>query len=59
MYILRALVFLFLTQAVFAEQPAPIFPYPKLTPGDTFDVIARDVCVPSYAKEGTSRASLA
>ena len=59
MYILRALVFLFLTQAVFAEQPAPIFPDPKLTPGDTFDVIARDVCVPSYAKEGTSRASLA
>jgi hypothetical protein len=40
MYILRALVFLFLTQAVFAEQPAPIFPDPKLTPGDPFDVIA-------------------
>ena len=59
MYILRALVFLFLTQAVFAEQPTPILPDPKLTPGDTFDVIARDVRVPSYAKEGTSRASLA
>ena len=51
MYILRALVFLFLTQAVFAEQPTPILPDPKLTPGDTFDVIARDVCVPGYAKK--------
>ena len=38
MYILRTLVFLFLAQAVLAEQPTPILPDPKLTPGDTFDV---------------------
>jgi hypothetical protein len=51
MYILRALVFLFLTQAVVAQQPTPILPDPKLTPGDTFDVTAQDVCVPGYAKK--------
>ena len=48
-YILRALVFFFLAQAVLAEQPAPILPDPKLTSGDTFDVTAQDVCVPGYA----------
>ena len=51
MYILRALVFLFLTQAILAEQPTPILPDPKLTPGDRFDVTAQDVCVPGYAKK--------
>ena len=51
MYVLRALAFLFLTQAVLAEQPTPILPDPKLTPGDTFDVTAQDVCVPGYAKK--------
>jgi hypothetical protein len=51
MYILRALVFLFLAQAVLAEQPTPILPDAKLTPGDTFDVTAEDVCVPGYAKK--------
>ena len=51
MYI-RALIFLlFLTQAVLAEQPTPILPDRKLTPGDTFDVTAQDVCVPGYAKK--------
>jgi hypothetical protein len=51
MYILRAFALLFLTQAVLARQPTPILPYPKLTPGDTFDVTAQDVCVPGYAKK--------
>ena len=51
MYILRALVFLFLTQAVFAEQPTPILPDPKLTPGNTFDETAQDVCAPGYPKK--------
>ena len=51
MDILRTLVFLFLTQAVLAQQPTPILPDPKLTPGDTFDVTAQDVCVPGYAKK--------
>ena len=53
MYILRAFaLLLFLTRAVLAEQPTPILPDPKLTPGDTFDVTAEDVCVPGYAKKG-------
>jgi hypothetical protein len=51
MYILRALVFLFLAQVIVAEQPTPILPDAKLTPGDTFDVTAEDVCVPGYAKK--------
>src|SRR5215475_8309233 len=52
MYILQAFAFLlFLAQVVLAEQPTPILPDPKLTPGDTFDVTAEDVCVPGYAKK--------
>ena len=51
MYILRTLAFLFLTQAVLAQQPTPILPDPKLTPGDTFDVTVQDICVPGYAKK--------
>ena len=51
MDILRALVFLFLVQALLAEQPTPILPDPKLTSGDTFDVTAQGVCVPGYAKK--------
>src|SRR6516164_6383128 len=51
MYILRALAFFFLAQVVLAGQPTPVFPDPKLTPGDTFDVTAQDVCVPGYAKK--------
>jgi len=51
MYILRTLAFLFLAHAVLAEQPTPILPDPKRTPGDTFDVTAQDVCVPGYAKK--------
>ena len=52
MYILRAFAFLlFLAQVVLAGQPTPILPDAKLTPGDTFDVTAKDVCVPGYAKK--------
>jgi hypothetical protein len=51
MYILRALAFFFLAQVVLAGQPTPVFPDPKLTPSDTFDVTAQDVCVPGYAKK--------
>jgi hypothetical protein len=50
MYLLRALAVLLRTQTVLAQQPTPILPDPKLTPGDTFDVTAQDVCVPGYAK---------
>jgi hypothetical protein len=42
---------LFLTQVVLGQQPTPILPDPKLTPGDTFDVTAQDLCVPGYAKK--------
>jgi len=51
MFILRALAFLFLTQAILAQQPTPILPDPKLTPGDRFEVTAQDVCIPGYAKK--------
>jgi hypothetical protein len=51
MFILRALTVFFLAQAVLTEQPTPILPDPKLTPGDTFDITVQDVCVPGYAKK--------
>jgi hypothetical protein len=51
MYIFRALAVLFLAQAVLAQQPTPILPDPKLTPGETFDVTPADICVPGYAKK--------
>ena len=52
MYILRVSAFLlFLAEVVLAQQPTPILPDPKLTPGDTFDVTAQDVCVAGYAKK--------
>jgi hypothetical protein len=51
MHVARALAFLFLTQAVPAQQPTPLLPDPKLTPGDVFDVTAQDTCVPGYAKK--------
>jgi hypothetical protein len=52
MYILRVFaLLLFLTRVVLAQQPTPIVPGPKLTPGDTFDVTAQDVCIPGYAKK--------
>lgn len=36
---------------VVAEQPQPILPDPKLTPGDTFEVGAFDICEAGYAKK--------
>jgi hypothetical protein len=59
MHILRALVFLFLTLAVRAEQPTPILPDAKLTPGDTFDVTAQERVRSGLRKEGASGASMA
>ena len=50
---------LFLAQLVFAQQPTPILPNPKLTPGDTFDVTAQDVLCPWLRKEGPSSPSMA
>jgi hypothetical protein len=37
--------------SAFAQQPTPLLPDPKLTPGDVFDVTAQDVCVRGYAKK--------
>jgi hypothetical protein len=52
MYILRASAFLFfLAQVVLAQQSTPILPDPKLTLGDTFDVIAQDERIHGYAKK--------
>jgi hypothetical protein len=42
---------LFLTQAVLAQQPTPIVPDSKLTPGDSFAVTSQDLCVPGYTKK--------
>ena len=49
---IRAIAFLvFLAQVVLAQQPTPIVPDPKLTPGDTFEVTVQDLCVPGYTKK--------
>jgi hypothetical protein len=42
---------LLLVQVVHAQQPTPILPDLKMTPGDAFDVTAQDVCVAGYAKK--------
>jgi hypothetical protein len=33
------------------QQPEPILPDPKLTPGDVFDVTIQDICIPGYSKK--------
>jgi len=49
---IRAVAFLlFLAPIVLAQQPTPILPDPKLTPGDAFEVTAQDLCVPGYTKK--------
>ena len=49
---IRVLLFLFsLAQIVLAQQPTPIVPDPKLTPGDAFEVTVQDLCVPGYARK--------
>ena len=48
----RALALLFIfVQAVLAQQPTPILPDPKLTPGYSFAVTVQDLCVPGYTKK--------
>jgi hypothetical protein len=50
--ILRAFAFLvFLVPVVLAQQPTPILPNPKLTPGDSFAVTVQDLCEPGYTKK--------
>ena len=49
---IRAIAFLLVfAQVVLAQQPTPIVPDPKLTPGDAFEVTAQDLCVPGYTKK--------
>jgi hypothetical protein len=48
----RPLAFLlFFAQVLLAQQPSPILPDSKLTPGDTFDVTGQDLCVHGYTKK--------
>jgi hypothetical protein len=52
--IVRNLLFLTLLALALplrAQQPEPILPDPRLTPGDAFEVSAPDLCAPGYAKK--------
>jgi hypothetical protein len=51
MRIVVVLALLFFQAVVFADQPAPIRPDPKLTPGATFDVTLQDISEPGYSKK--------
>jgi hypothetical protein len=55
----RALAFLFLAQVALAQQPTPLLPEPKLTPGDVFDVTAPGHLRSRLREEGVSRSGLA
>src|ERR1700724_2344572 len=49
---IRAVVFLLVfAQVALAQQPTPIVPDPKLTPGDAFAATIQDLCVPGYTKK--------
>jgi len=48
---LLLLTTLALTLPLRAQQPEPILPDPKLTPGDAFDATVEDICTPGYAKK--------
>jgi hypothetical protein len=50
MRIVVVLAFLVFSTVVFADQPAPIRPDPKLTPGATFDVTLQDVSARLFEK---------
>jgi hypothetical protein len=51
MRIVVVLTVLFFRGIVFADQPAPIRPDPKFTPGATFDVTLQDISEPGYSKK--------
>lgn len=51
MRIVVVLALLVFSTVVFADQPAPIRPDSKLTPGATFDVILQDISEPGYSKK--------
>jgi hypothetical protein len=49
--LLPLLTLLTLVSPLRAQQPEPILPDPKLTPGDAFEVSVDDVCTPGYSKK--------
>jgi hypothetical protein len=50
--IIRVIAFLLvLAPVIHAQQPTPIVPDPKLTPGDSFPVTVQDLCVTGYTKK--------
>jgi hypothetical protein len=51
MFIPAIAFLLFLAPVVLAQQPTPIVPDPKLTPGDSFPVTVQGLCVPGYTKK--------
>jgi hypothetical protein len=51
MRIVVALALLLFQAVVFADQPKPIRPDPKLTPCATFDVTLQDISEPGYSKK--------
>jgi hypothetical protein len=51
MFIGAIALLLFLATVAFAQQPTPILPDPKLTPGNSFAVTAEDLCVSGYTKK--------
>jgi hypothetical protein len=56
MFIRAIALLLFLASVPLAQQPTPILPDPKLTPGDSFPVTVQDLCVPGYTKKGKRHA---
>jgi hypothetical protein len=51
MFIRAIALLLFLATVALAQEPTPIVPDPKLTPGDSFAVTVQDLCVPGYTKK--------
>lgn len=37
--------------SVLGQQPEPLLPDPKITPGHVFDVTIQDICTPGYSKK--------
>jgi len=37
--------------SVLGQQPTPILPNPKLTPGEVFEVTLQDICTPEYSRK--------
>jgi hypothetical protein len=48
---IRAVAFLLVFAHVVLAQQPPIVPDPKVTPEDTFEVTAQDLCVSGYTKK--------